>query len=95
MTNRQLDVLCALASGINVLGYAPTVRELCYRLDIASTNAMAQMLKRLERDGLVERVPKVARGLALTDKGKALIGQGPRTHRFAAELSVERLGFCA
>lgn len=64
-TPRQLQVLEAIASETRRLGMPPTIRELGDALGISSTNGVNDILKALERKGLVCRRPGKARGIRL------------------------------
>jgi repressor LexA len=52
-------------------GIAPTCRELADRLGLASQTAILEMLSRLERRGLIRRLPNKPRTLRLTEAGVA------------------------
>lgn len=47
-----------------------TIREICEALRLSSTNAVAEHLGRLEKQGLLERRPGKARCLAVTAAGR-------------------------
>jgi len=74
VTRRQ-EYLLAIKLFTDRAGYAPSTRELCALLDLASTNAVAEVLAKLQADGLVERNPAVARSLRLTESGRAAIAE--------------------
>ena len=57
-----------------VHGFPPTVRELQDRVGYHSTSAVAYRLDLCEDLGLVERVPRLARAVTLTEAGRALAG---------------------
>ncbi len=66
-TKRQMDVVNAIEHLWGELGVAPTLRELCEYLGIGSTNAVADLVKSLERRNMVARGPAgTARSLMTT-----------------------------
>lgn len=73
-TERQLDVLCEVASFRAAFGASPTVRELCEALGIESTNGVADHLAALERKGLLHYPMGryVARGAMPTPEGQRI-----------------------
>lgn len=73
VTAKQLALLRYLAKP---RPYPPTVRELCDAFGLASTNAIADHVRALERKGLVTRNPKTARSLVLTHAGRVAAGLG-------------------
>lgn len=83
-TARQMTVLIHVAKSIAARGIAPTVRELCAAIGVRSTNAVSELLRRLEDRGLVTfRGPaQMARRIALTDAGIALVGVAAPKNRF-------------
>ena len=62
------DTLTHITNFINHKGYPPTVRELCEITGIRSTSAMAYQLQKLQERGCIKLVPKISRGIILTDK---------------------------
>lgn len=56
-------------------GWAPSTREMCARFGWASTNAAAYAFSTLCRKGVLERKPKEARALRVTDEGKRRLAQ--------------------
>lgn len=67
-TLRQLEVLHAIEEGW--VRRAPvTIRELCTRFGIRSTNGINDHLKFLVRKGLLERAPMKSRSLRVTALG--------------------------
>jgi repressor LexA len=76
---RQLEVLRALGGLTVLLGVAPTVRELGAELGLASTNAVADHLRRMRARGWLDWHPGRARTLRLTALGaRFALPAGPR-----------------
>lgn len=71
ITPRQREVLRTFADLAEATG-PPTVRELAAAFGI-SPNAAADHLKALETHGCLVRVPRTARGIRLTDRGRVEI----------------------
>lgn len=67
LTARQQEILEAIQANILEKGYAPTVRELCARFGIRSTNAITDHLRALVRKGYLEIDPQAHRGLRVKD----------------------------
>lgn len=84
-TARQREVLRAIVALEGLHRYPPTVRDLCARLGIASTNGVQDHLALLERRGLITRDEMVARSLRLTAKGRRELGLPPEQHNHAAQ----------
>ncbi len=61
ITDAARRVYDAIVDYIDSHGYAPTVRELCGLLDIASPNGVECHLKTLERRGWIVRSERQAR----------------------------------
>ena len=57
MTKRQQDVLDAINEFIDREGHAPTVRELCRVLGLASPGSLMKHLTALEKEGRLTRTP--------------------------------------
>lgn len=70
LTIIQSHYLHAIIDLTRELGMPPTMREIGVHLGVKSTNAISQALMRLERQGLIRRKPKTARGCILTPAGK-------------------------
>ncbi len=60
-----------IVSNIENKGYPPTVRELCDKLNIASTSTVAYHLKKLEKLGKINRNEFKNRAIELSDKSYA------------------------
>ena len=50
-------------------GYPPTVREIGEEFGLASTNGARYYLDILERDNYIKRIPRVSRGIEITEAG--------------------------
>lgn len=55
-------------------GLPPTIRQIGERFDISSTNGVRYFLDRLERDGLIKRQSRTARGIEIV--GREMVGGG-------------------
>jgi repressor LexA len=55
-------------------GLPPTIREIGGRFDISSTNGVRYFLDKLEKDGLIKRQSRTARGIEIV--GRETAGQG-------------------
>lgn len=72
--DRARECLRIIASHIDRDGYPPTIREIAIGMGISAAranNSVSEHIDRLERRGLVRRVPKIARGLLVTAEGRA------------------------
>lgn len=74
-TEHQRAVLREIQALTIRWGYPPTVRELCEVFNVTSTNAMQETIGYLIQKGCVKRHAKLARGLTLTESGKAFIAE--------------------
>lgn len=68
LTARQQEILEGIQANILEKGYAPTVRELCARFGIRSTNAITDHLRALKRKGYLEIEPQAHRGLRVKEE---------------------------
>jgi len=59
---------------VEVRGFPPTIREIGERFDISSTNGVRYFLDRLEREGLIKRQSRTARGIEVVARG--MVGEG-------------------
>lgn len=73
-TDRQRELLFAIAEHWSRKGYPPTLRELCAMLKIKSTNGVADLIKPCIRKQLLEQDPVVSRGYRPTLFGLAAMG---------------------
>lgn len=67
-------------------GFTPTIRELCGEMGVKSTNAVNDVLKALERKGLIRRSTMKARSIVLT-----AVAQGSLPLRVAAFEALKAL----
>jgi len=74
VTDRQLELVRFLVRYAAEHHYAPTIREICEALDVASPNAAKGLLDRLAKNGLVTWQPSMSRTLVVTGKGLELVG---------------------
>lgn len=70
---RQREVLRLVAAHVEEWGYPPSVRELMDSLGVRSTNQVVEMLRALERKGLMRRSPRSSRAISLTFAGREAI----------------------
>ncbi|MFT5994200.1 MAG: repressor LexA, partial [Bradymonadia bacterium] len=66
LTQRQLQVLEAIANSLSESGYPPTIREIGNSLGIRSTNGVNDHLKALEKKGYIERDTSKSRAIQMT-----------------------------
>lgn len=78
LTDIQRETLLFIARHVRDKGYPPTIREIGARFDMASTNAISDRLRALERKGRIVRGAGCARGISLTEKGWAEAGGTPK-----------------
>lgn len=73
MTPTQRLYLRAVATLTQRRGFPPSTRELCRELGVSSTNGVAELLRRLEKQGLITRDRMVARSTLLTAAGRRAV----------------------
>lgn len=83
LTKRQREILEFFDKSIEDSGYPPTLREICRKFSIASTNGARYHLKRLEKMGVLEVKANTSRGYRRTDR------PSPMTTRTAADRSFK------
>lgn len=66
LSKKQQLIYEAIARSIQERGYAPTIRELGSQFGLTSTNAVSELLERIERKGWIQRCPGAARTITLT-----------------------------
>jgi hypothetical protein len=90
--DRDLRVLAILAEWFDDVGHAPSLRELAVAAGLGSANGAMHAVRRLERSGLVGRVPRQPRALVLTAEGSARLERLRATtvepRRIAVEIAV-------
>jgi hypothetical protein len=69
LTARQREVYDWIKAHIAQRCYPPTVREIAEHFEWASTRAVIDHLARLEKKGVIRRVPRTARGIVLVGNG--------------------------
>ena len=68
LSERQRRILEFIKSFALDNGYPPTIREIGEAVNIASTSVVNYNLNKLVEHGLIERAPKVSRGLWLSNQ---------------------------
>lgn len=102
LTPRQAATVEAIRSFTHRHGYAPTTREIGRLVGVRSTNAVLEMVERLERKGVLTRGPKgmpgpkgqrqtCARSLVVTGKPAlpAVVDMGDGTVHVTATVRLE------
>lgn len=74
-TARQMAALQFVGDSLRRHGRPPTLREIGAHMGIRSTNGVNDHLTALERKGLVERDDMLTRGIRLTPRGLAVLGE--------------------
>jgi hypothetical protein len=91
LTARQAAVLRTITAAIDKHGRPPTLREIGAATGIRSTNGVADHLRALERKGLIERDPCVARNIRVLGRGKRKESSAGRGRGAAeSEAAMER-----
>jgi repressor LexA len=68
LTKRQRQVLDFICEFVEENGYPPTHQEIQFEVGLSSKSHAHFYLKALEREGYIERVPNIPRGIRLTGK---------------------------
>lgn len=68
LTRKQKKVLTFVRKYLSKNQYPPTMREIGDSLGLRSINGVSEHLFRLERKGYLQLVPRISRGIRLTDK---------------------------
>ena len=71
LSKRQSRVLAFIRDFEMGNPYPPTIREVAEGCNLSSTAAAASNLTHLAEKGYIRRVPGIARGLLLTDRGRS------------------------
>ena len=66
VTPRQREVFDYVTRFIEAKGHAPTIAEIRSYFGLNSPSTVHHLLSGLEREGLIRRVPNVARGIEIT-----------------------------
>lgn len=67
VVNTRMKIVEAIQQFRASHGYSPTVRELGAMVQLSSSNSVHKQLARLEREGVVQRVPGKARCLLVVE----------------------------
>lgn len=86
-TPTQLRMLRFVDLWIEHHGYAPTTREIATGCGVRSTNAVIEIVLRLEKKGFLMREPNLARSLRMTEIGRAHARGGAQT---SADAAIEK-----
>ena len=73
MTPRQQQIFSFICGFISTNGYPPSFRQIGDEFGIASPNGVNGHLRALERKGLIQRDPGIARGLRIAPLALAAI----------------------
>ncbi len=65
LTKRQQLVLEGIINYQRAHGFAPSIRELCVLVGLASTSSVSSHLKQLEEKGYIARMPEAPRAIAI------------------------------
>lgn len=84
-SKRQQQILEFIHGFVQETGYPPTIREIGRALGISSTSVVSYHLRKLQKQGYIERDPAVSRGLKLVHDEPSL----------AATVAVPILGVIA
>lgn len=68
LTARQREVFDVIAKFIREHGLPPSQRDIAAAIGVSSTNGVNDFLTALERKGWIERVPKISRGIRITER---------------------------
>ncbi|MEW5701952.1 MAG: transcriptional repressor LexA [Candidatus Zixiibacteriota bacterium] len=88
LSPRQRDIYEFLRDRIQSENRPPTVREICERFDIHSTNCVHEMLVALEKKGYIRRTPFLSRAIELADAVPTAVETIPVVGRVAAGLPL-------
>ena len=77
ITKRQSELLRFIYKFIQNSGYPPTLGEMREKLEVASNQAVLDLLKSLETKNLIKRETGDARGIKITTLGCAAIKKNP------------------
>jgi repressor LexA len=68
---RQRELLQVIQRHVEAKGWPPSYVELRAALGLSSSNAVADLVRACVSKGLLEREPRRARGLRVTEAGRA------------------------
>jgi repressor LexA len=84
LTEKQHEFLLFLQNFVEEQGYPPTMKEMCAKMNLSSTNAANQYIQALERKGYIRRATKGA------SRGLQIIDFTPRPRHTAAQQQAYR-----
>ncbi len=67
LKEREREILLYMKEQVRIMGYPPTVREICQALHIKSTSTVHKDIASLERQGFLRKDPAKPRALMLVD----------------------------
>ena len=70
LTDRQANVLKAIAALSERRPYPPTVREIQAEAGVSSVSVVSYNMRNLERMGYLSLTPRIARGVVITEAGR-------------------------
>lgn len=73
---RQRDLLHAVQAHVEAHGWPPSYAELRAVLGLSSSNAVADLVNACVSKGLLEREPRCARALRITEAGRLEVMRG-------------------
>lgn len=76
---KQLKLLTFLRDYHRENQYPPSTREMMGCLGVSSSNAVGEIVAKLEHRGLIQRTPGRQRSVVLTGRGKHLLSRGGRS----------------
>jgi repressor LexA len=85
-TLKQSALLGFIASFIDGHGYPPTLADIRRHTGARSPTAGLDMLNSLVRKGLLEKRPRISRGITITAKGRAELARVGDEHAYRKAL---------
>ncbi len=76
-TNRQKELLHFIYEHKMESGYSPTLEEMRKYLDVVSNQAVLDLLKKLESQGLIRKDALVSRSISVLERGYKILGKNP------------------
>lgn len=77
ITKRQKQLLETIYSFIKDSGYPPTFEEMREKLGLSSNQSVLDLLKKLQKQGIIQRAEGVARSLSILPLGYEFLGEPP------------------
>lgn len=68
LSERQRKILKFIEDFSGAHGYPPTIRQIGKEVDISSTSVVSYNLKKLAKEGFLDRQPEVSRGIRLSQE---------------------------